>query len=105
MANLMQISSAMGRAMESVDRDHVSRALYPVLLQWVQRGADEADVRRVVAASAEGYPFPTNLDRDPPIAGLAPPSQADVVLAALAERLPVETLHARLDDHAHRRRT
>ncbi|MFZ4721059.1 MAG: phytanoyl-CoA dioxygenase family protein [Ilumatobacteraceae bacterium] len=105
MANLLQISSAMGRAMESVDRDRMSRALYPVLLDWVQRGTDMGDVRRVVAASAEGYPFPTNLDRDPPLGGLAPPSQADIVLAALAERLPVEALHERLDDHAHRRRT
>ncbi len=105
MANLLQISSAMGRAMESVDRDRMSRALYPVLLQWVSDGADDGAVRRVVAASAEGYPFPTNLDRDPPIGGLAPPSQADVVLAALAERATPADLHARLDDHAHRRHT
>lgn len=105
MANLLQISSAMGRAMESVDRDRMSRALYPTLLQWVQSGADDGAVRRVVAASAEGYPFPTNLDRDPPIGGLAPPSQADVVLAALADRLDPADLAARLDDHAHRRRT
>ena len=109
MANLLQISSAMGRAMESVDRDRMSRVLYPVLLRWVESGADEsavpADVRRVVAASAEGYPFPTNLDRDPPIGGLAPPSQADVVLTALAERLPVADLHVRLDEHARRRHT
>ncbi len=105
MANLLQISSAMGRAMESVDRDRMSRALYPVLLEWVAAGADDAAVRRVVAASAEGYPFPTNLDRDPPIDGLAPPSQADVVLAALAERLDVTAFGQRLDDHARRRRT
>ncbi len=39
----------------------------------------------MIAASAEGYPFPTNLDNDPPVDGLAPPSQADVVRRALAE--------------------
>lgn len=105
MANLLQISSAMGRAMESVDRERMSRALYPVLLEWVAGGADHAEVRRVVAASAEGYPFPTNLDRDPPIDGLAPPSQADVVLAALAERLHAAAFEQRLADHALRRRT
>ena len=37
-ANLLQVSSAFGRAMEAVDRDLVTRAVYPVLLdrkvQW-----------------------------------------------------------------------
>lgn len=108
MANLLQISSAMGRSMESVDRERMSRSLYPVLLEWVQRGAedgDDADIRRVVAASAEGYPFPTNLDRDPPIDGLAPPSQADVVMAALADRADPAEFSRRLDAHTTRRRT
>ena len=69
MANLLQISSAYGRAMESVDRTRMSRALYPALL----------------AACAEGYPFPTNLDRDPPLGGLAPGSQQATMRRALAE--------------------
>ena len=37
----------------------------------------------MIAASAEGYAFPTNLDRDPPLKGLAPQSQADFVWQAL----------------------
>jgi hypothetical protein len=49
-----------------------------------------------VAASAEGYPFPSNLDRAQPVDGMAPPSQAEVVAAALAEGLPTEELVARL---------
>jgi ectoine hydroxylase-related dioxygenase (phytanoyl-CoA dioxygenase family) len=105
MANLLQISSSMGRAMESVDRDRMCRALYPTLLQMGRSGDIPAAVRRVVAASAEGYPFPTNLDRDPPVDGLAPPSQADVVHAALAERAAPDELGRRLDAHAARRRT
>ncbi len=105
MANLLQISSAMGRAMEAVDRARMCRALYPTLLQMVGHGDDPAAVERVVAASAEGYPFPTNLDRDPPVDGLAPPSQADVVLAALADRLDPAEFGQRLDAHAARRRT
>ena len=32
MANLLQVSSAYGRAMESVDRARMSAALYPALL-------------------------------------------------------------------------
>ena len=33
----------------------------------------------VIAACAEGYAFPTNLDRDPPLGGLAPQTQAQLM--------------------------
>ena len=36
-ANLLQVSSAFGRAMETVDRDRVVRAVYPVLLDRRRR--------------------------------------------------------------------
>jgi ectoine hydroxylase-related dioxygenase (phytanoyl-CoA dioxygenase family) len=67
MANLLQISSAFGRAMETVDRTAVSRALFPVLAARLGAGASEASIRNVIAASAEGYAFPSNLDRDQPV--------------------------------------
>src|SRR5690349_14469345 len=79
MANLLQVSSAFGRAMERVDRTAMSLALYPVLRAF------PGNVHNVVAASAEGYAFPTNLDHDQPIGGLAPQTQAELVLQALAE--------------------
>jgi len=79
MVNLLQVSSAFGRAMETVDRSRMLRALYPVL-----RGM-EGDLSNVIAASAEGYPFPTNLDSNPPIGGFAPKSQADYLREALAQ--------------------
>ncbi|MEE1799421.1 phytanoyl-CoA dioxygenase family protein [Streptomyces sp. JV176] len=104
MANLLQISSAFGRAMESVDRAAMCEALHPVLLRRKKEGADEGWLRRVVAATAEGYAFPTNLDRDPPADGLAPPSQADVVWRALAEEWSPDTLRAELWAGAERRR-
>jgi ectoine hydroxylase-related dioxygenase (phytanoyl-CoA dioxygenase family) len=57
-ANLLQISSAFGRAMESVDRDRMTRALYPHLQALMQSGElDAGAVDRVLAASTEGYPF------------------------------------------------
>lgn len=105
MANLLQIVSPFGRAMESVDRARVVRALYPVLLGRAKAGADRVALANVVAASAEGYPFPTNLDRDPPIDGLAPPSQADLVWRALTEQWPVARLDDALDHAAFRRWT
>lgn len=84
-ANLLQVSSAFGRAMETVDREAVANAVYPVLRRRRSEGAGEAWLENVVAASAEGYAFPTNLDSDPPVDGMAPPSQADLVRRALRE--------------------
>ncbi|MGW1321604.1 phytanoyl-CoA dioxygenase family protein [Streptomyces antibioticus] len=103
MANLLQVSSAFGRAMETVDREAVANAVFPVLLKRRAEGVDEAWLERVVAASAEGYPFPTNLDSDPPVDGLAPPSQADVVLRALREEWTPQALRDELRAGAERR--
>ncbi|MFF9813168.1 phytanoyl-CoA dioxygenase family protein [Streptomyces sp. NPDC014006] len=104
-ANLLQVSSAFGRAMESVDREAVVNAVYPVLLKRRAEGVGEAWLEHVIAASAEGYPFPTNLDRDPPVEGLAPPSQADLLRRALAGEWSPGTLREELRAGAGRRRT
>lgn len=82
MVNLLQVSSAFGRAMESVDRSAMCLALYPALKEL---GLSAAQQEAAIAACAEGYPFPTNLDRDPPVGGNAPASQADLMRRALAE--------------------
>ncbi|MFF7945493.1 phytanoyl-CoA dioxygenase family protein [Streptomyces griseorubiginosus] len=103
MANLLQISSAFGRAMETVDREAVSNAVYPALLRRKAEGADAEWLENVIAASAEGYPFPTNLDSDPPVDGLAPPSQADLVRRALAEDWNARVLRDALRAGAERR--
>lgn len=105
MVNLMQVSSAFGRAMESIDRERIVLAIYPELLERVQADPGDPRVDIALRSATEGYPFPTNLDRDPPVGGLAPPSQADVVRAALRERRPVEDLRGALKDHATRRET
>ncbi|MEU3935230.1 phytanoyl-CoA dioxygenase family protein [Streptomyces sp. NPDC029044] len=103
MANLLQVSSAFGRAMETVDREAVANAVYPALLRRKAEGADRAWLEHVIAASAEGYPFPTNLDSDPPVDGLAPPSQADLMRRALREEWTPEALRAELRAGAERR--
>ena len=72
-------------------------ALYPVLRSYA------GDVRNVVAASAEGYAFPTNLDRDQPIGGLAPQTQAELVLQALTEGWEPDRFAAALRDQQERR--
>ncbi|MFD3924764.1 phytanoyl-CoA dioxygenase family protein [Streptomyces sp. NPDC058614] len=105
MANLLQVSSAFGRAMETVDREAMANALFPVLLRRKSEGVSEDWLRRVIAATAEGYPFPTNLDLDPPVDGLAPPSQADTVRQAVAEGWDPEELRQELQAAAKRRQS
>jgi ectoine hydroxylase-related dioxygenase (phytanoyl-CoA dioxygenase family) len=85
MANLLQVSSAFGRALETVDRTTVCTALYPTLLARKQAGAPEAELRNIIASAAEGYPFPTNLDLDQPMGSLNPETQAELTWRALQE--------------------
>jgi ectoine hydroxylase-related dioxygenase (phytanoyl-CoA dioxygenase family) len=103
MANLLQVSSPFGRAMESLDRTAMVRAVYPALLAMKRAGRSARDLGNVVNATAEGYAFPTNLDRDQPIGSLAPPSQVDTVLAALADDLSPEDLDTILTRQQERR--
>jgi ectoine hydroxylase-related dioxygenase (phytanoyl-CoA dioxygenase family) len=105
MVNLLQVSSAMGRAMESVDRSRLSRVLFPALSSRRDTGWSDDALARVVAASSEGYAFPTNLDRDQPIGRLTPVSQAEVVFAVLTARRTLEELDIELREHDWRRLT
>ena len=85
-ANLMQIGSTYGRSIEIVDRSRITLAVYNDLKRLLEAGAiTEREADNVVAATAEGYPFPANLDIDSPLSGMAPPSQQDVLRQALAE--------------------
>jgi len=102
MANLLQVSSAFGRAMENVDRRRVVEATYPALLRRKASGMPSARVADVVAASAEGYAFPTNLDRDQPVGGMSPQTQAEIVHQALAEGMTPGALHGLLAAHEQR---
>ncbi len=86
MANLMQISSAFGRTLESLDRTTMTLALYPALLQ-LKNKLDSNRLDAAIAACAEGYPFPTNLDTDSPVNGMAGESQAELVRRAIQDNL------------------
>ncbi|MFJ2441511.1 MULTISPECIES: phytanoyl-CoA dioxygenase family protein [unclassified Streptomyces] len=105
MANLLQISSAFGRAMESVDRTAMCEALFPVLRKLKSSGAGAGTLARIVAASAEGYAFPTNLDHDQPVGGPAPETQAELIHRALALEWDDETLAGELRARDRRRAT
>jgi hypothetical protein len=59
----------------------------------------------VVAAASEGYPFPTNLDRDVPLDRLTPPAQSDIMATALLESWPLERFQKELDEYEFRHRS
>jgi len=105
MANLLQVSSAFGRAMETVDRASICRAVFPRLRDRASADLTADRLACVIAASAEGYPFPTNLDRDQPIGGLAPASQAALLSQAVNESWPTDRLDAALQAYDKRRMT
>lgn len=105
MANLLQISSAMGRAMETMDRIRMSKAVYPALLDRRASGTPADLVLNAATAAADGYAFPTNLDNDPPLGGLTPPSHLDILMAALAEGASEDEFGERVDALVGRRKS
>lgn len=92
-ANLLQISSAFGRAMETVDTRRLVQVCYYALAERVATfGLADPRTRACIAALAEAYPFPTNLDRTPPLDGMAPESQCQLLERALREAWPLDQL-------------
>ncbi len=84
--NLLQISSAMGRPMEAIDTYEISKSVYPVARRMIRSGAlSIEEVDALIAASADGYSFPTNLDTDPPSDGMAPRTAQRIMSVALNE--------------------
>jgi ectoine hydroxylase-related dioxygenase (phytanoyl-CoA dioxygenase family) len=104
--NLMQIGSAYGRSIEILDRARMSAALYPCLLALQQAGVfNPREIENIIAACAEGYPFPANLDIDSPLSGMAPPSQQDLMWQALSEQWDSEHFSQALDAQTAKKRS
>ncbi len=98
-ANLMQIGSTFGRSIEIVDRSRISIAAYKDLVTLLDRGSiSQREADNVIAATAEGYPFPANLDIESPLSGMAPPSQQDLLRLALREGWSLPRLREAIDD-------
>jgi hypothetical protein len=60
-------------------------------------------IANVIAACAEGYAFPANLDLDQPAGGLAPPTQADILTQAATEGWSRQQLETELGAWSARR--
>ena len=88
MANLLQVSSAFGRAMETIDRAKMCVLTYPVASKhFDEETLSFSEIKAAIAATAEGYSFPTNLDNDPPKGGLAPETQYALFLRGLESKM------------------
>ncbi|KAE9368910.1 PhyH-domain-containing protein [Stipitochalara longipes BDJ] len=85
-ANLLQISSAFAKPMETIDTYPLIERCWDLLREKFLREGKSQGVRAFVAAVAEGYPFPTNLDRRPPApGGMAPESEQQLLMRGLEE--------------------
>lgn len=87
-ANLLQISSAFGKAMESVDSLPIVEGCWHILTEKYSSSStdrfDQLALSSLVQAIADGYPFPTNLDNRPPApSGMAPESEQQLLLRGL----------------------
>jgi len=69
LANLLQISSPFGKAMEMINHDRIQLACYESL-KTSSLAEDSFDTLLTIISDC--YPFPTNLDRDTPQNSLTP---------------------------------
>lgn len=98
-ANLIQVSSAFGKTMESIDPLPLVEKTYDVLQAKYKREGMSAEVDAFIRAVADGYPFPTNLDCRPPAPGrMAPETEQDILRRVLSEGGGRETVMAELTD-------
>jgi ectoine hydroxylase-related dioxygenase (phytanoyl-CoA dioxygenase family) len=96
-ANLLQVSSALGKAMESVDSLALVEGCWNDLLAKYRTEGLSLEVKSFVAAIAEGYPFPLNLDRRTPApGGMAPESEQDALLRGLHQHADLDTIMRQL---------
>ena len=103
-ANLMQIGSGYGRSIEIVDRGRMSHHIYPTLVA-MQEKLSAQELEDVIAACAEGYAFPANLDIDSPLGGMAPESQQGLLRRALKEGWETAKFHTALTAQQDRKRS
>ncbi len=101
LVNLFQVSSAFGRPIESVDRVTIAKTVYPFIQKALSEGRlSTAEARATIAVTAEGYAFPTNLDADLPIGGLAPETQAQILARALESGATAGDFASLMDEKA-----
>lgn len=97
--NLLQVSSAFGKPMESLDSMTLVEKCWKGLPAKHKSEGMSAEVKAFVAAITEGYPFPVNLDhRTPGPQGMAPESEQDVLLRGLDQQTDLDMILQQLKD-------
>ncbi|HBD23670.1 MAG TPA: phytanoyl-CoA dioxygenase [Oceanospirillaceae bacterium] len=94
MANLLQISSAFAKPMESLDQRNMQLTCYPYL---AIANLSEPELAAIATAISDNYPFPTNLDRDQSETSLRPPSSRDLLLESIARKDKLQTFNDALN--------
>ncbi|KJZ72197.1 hypothetical protein HIM_08462 [Hirsutella minnesotensis 3608] len=86
LANLLQISSPFGKPMESIDTRPLLVSCWDEMLHLARERGFGDEVDAILAAVGQGYPFPTNLDRNPPRnEEMAPQSEQGLLRELLRE--------------------
>lgn len=86
MANLVQISSAFGKSMETVDALPILEKCWDEIAAKYKKEGMSEEVDALLAAITSPYPFPTNMDNNPPRpGGLTPVGELDVAIKGLTE--------------------
>ena len=98
-ANLIQVSSAFGKTMETIDTLPLIERTYDLLSAKFKAEGMSAEVDAFIRAVGEGYPFPTNLDCRPPApGGMAPESEQDILRRRLSEGFDKEKMMEELTE-------
>ncbi len=105
-ANLLQISSPFGVPMETVNHQAIQLACYaPLKALYNNQGLRQNELDALVTAMSHNYPFPANMDRDPPGHSLMPLSGRDLLIQALQEQWPKQKLADALETLTWRKRS
>lgn len=105
LVNLLQVSSTFGVPIETIDHMRICRLVYPALQTAKAEGTlTDEELTNIATCAADTYAFPTSLDTDPPIGGLAPKTQKDSILEALDQNLSAVDFAKQLQSQADRRR-
>ncbi|MFT5706970.1 MAG: ectoine hydroxylase-related dioxygenase (phytanoyl-CoA dioxygenase family) [Oceanospirillaceae bacterium] len=105
--NLLQVSSAFSKPMETVNSTQISGLVYPHLSAlFQQKFLSSAELNAIISASCDGYSFPSNLDTDPPNSNsMAPQTAAQLTIQALQENWPVDKYQTALNEQQLKRQS
>ncbi|KZZ87938.1 Phytanoyl-CoA dioxygenase [Moelleriella libera RCEF 2490] len=100
MVNLLQVSSAFGKPMESLDSLTIVKSTWDDASQLFKDTGLSEEIEALLPVLGESYPFPTNLDvQRPDAANLAPGSEVDIIRNALVRGSSLAEVLEALENH------